>query len=167
MLVELLPKQYEFKFGEGVIALRFTLGALLKLEQAGLSYMDILAEKVSGKVILEFFRAGLVTPVDEKKLPAVAEALGYEKLLAYLIEAVLMTLPKREENVIYPPPKPDDPEFSFLRLRALICDVMGKSEEYFWGSTLAELLERWTEYAQAMGYAEEPEKILEFDNEGM
>ena len=48
-----------------------------------------------------------------------------------------------------------------------ICDVLGKSEVYFWNSTPAELLSRWKEYAIAMGYAEEPEKILEFDTEGM
>ncbi len=75
--------------------------------------------------------------------------------------------PKPEKNVVPRPQSPENEEFSFMRLRALICDVMGKSEEFFWNSTLAELIARWHEYAVAMGYAEEPERILEFDVEGM
>lgn len=167
MFTELLPQQYEFELGEGVIALRFTLKAFLELEQRGLKYTDIFAEKVSGRVILEFFRAGLVTPIEPGKLGNVAEIIGFEKLLGHCIEAVLLAFPKRKENVVTKPPSPNDEEFSFLRLRALICDVMGKSEEFFWESTIGELIERWVEYGTAMGYIEEPEKILEFDDEGM
>lgn len=167
MLTELLPQRFEFSFGEGVIALRFTLKSFLELEQHGLNYTDIFAEKVSGRVILEFFRAGLVTPIEPGKLGDIAEIVGYEKLLGYCIEAVIQAFPKREENVVHKPPSPNDEEFSFVRLRTLICDIMGKSEDFFWSSTIGELIERWTEYARAMGYAEEPERILEFDEEGM
>lgn len=167
MLTELLPRQYEFEFGEGVIALRFTLKSFLELEQRGLNYIDIFAEKVSGRVILEFFRAGLVTPIEPEKLGDIAEIVGYEKLLGYCIEAVIQAFPKRDPNVVTKPPSPNDEEFSFVRLRTLICDVMGKSEDFFWSSTIGELIERWVEYGTAMGYIEEPERILEFDDEGM
>lgn len=167
MLAELLPQSVRFKFGEGVIELRFTLRSFLELEKRGLKYSDIFEERVSGKTILEFFRAGLVLPIEDEKLPQIAEIVGYETLWNYCLQAVLQAFPKREENVVHKPPSPNDEEFSFVRLRVLICDIMGKSEDFFWSSTLGELLERWTEYARAMGYAEEPERILEFDDEGM
>lgn len=167
MLTELLPRQYEFEFGEGIIALRFTLKSFLELERRGLNYTDIFVEKVSGRVILEFFRAGLVTLIEPEKLGDIAEIVGYEKLLGYCIEAIIQAFPKRDPNVVTKPPSPNDEEFSFVRLRTLICDVMGKSEDFFWSSTIGELIERWVEYGTAMGYIEEPEKILEFDDEGM
>ena len=78
-----------------------------------------------------------------------------------------MSFPKRDESVVQKPPSPNDEEFSFARLRTLICDVMGKSDEFFWNSTLRELIDRWREYAVAMGYSEEPERVLEVDEEGM
>lgn len=167
MLTELLPQSFKFEFGESVIELRFTLRSFLELEQRGLKYSDIFVESVSGKTILEFFRAGLVQPIEREKLPQIAEIIGYETLWSYCLQGVLQAFPKREENVVQKPPSPNDEEFSFVRLRALICDIMGKSEDFFWNSTLGELIERWTEYARAMGYAEEPERILEFDEEGM
>lgn len=170
MLTELLPQSVKFNFGEGVIELRFTLRSFLELEQRGLKYSNIFEERVNGKTILEFFRAGLVQPIGDEKLPQIAEIVGYETLWSYCLQGVLQAFPKREENVVQKPPSPpssNNEEFSFARLRVLICDIMGKSEEFFWNSTLGELIERWTEYARAMGYAEEPEKILEFDDEGM
>ena len=48
-----------------------------------------------------------------------------------------------------------------------MCDVMKKPEEFFWGSTLRELLARWQGYAVAKGYAKEPERVQMFDTEGM
>lgn len=167
MLDELLPQSFKFGFGESVIELRYTLRSFLDLEKHGLKYSDIFAESVSGKTILEFFRAGLVQPIEVEKLPEIAEIVGYEKLWSCCLTALLQAFPKREENVVHKPVSPNDEEFSFVRLRTLICDVMGKSEDFFWSSTFGELIERWTEYARAMGYAEEPERILEFDEEGM
>lgn len=167
MLTELLPRSFKFKFGECWIELRYTLRSFLMLEEHGLNYLDIFKEKVSGKTILEFFYAGLVTPIEVKKLPEIAEIISYKTLCDYCCKAVIQAMPKKEENVVQKPPSPNDEEFSFARLRMLICDVMGKSEDFFWDSTLGELIERWTLYARAMGYAEEPERILEFDEEGM
>ena len=173
MLTELLPKSFKFAFGEAEIELRHTLRSFLALEERGLDYMDIFKEKVSGTTIFEFFRAGLVMPIeaemmlDAKMLLDIVEIVGYETVWDYCKQAVLQAMPKKEENVVQKPPSPDDEEFSFVKLRTLICDVMGKSDDFFWSSTLGELTERWTLYARAMGYAEEPERIKEFDDEGM
>ncbi len=167
MLSELLKKSYSFKCGECEISLRYTLAALLSLEEQGLTFSDIFKEKLTGDEILKFFSAGLCEKLPEEYVLKTAEALGYERLWEHCAEAMLEAFPKPEKNVVPRPQSPENEEFSFARLRALICDVMGKSEEFFWSSTLAELIARWHEYAVAMGYAEEPERILEFDVEGM
>lgn len=167
LLLDLLKKSYSFKCGECEISLRYTLAALLSLEEQGLTFSDIFKEKLTGDEILKFFSAGLCEKLPEDYVFKVADALGFEKLWGYCAEAMLQAFPKPEKNVVPRLPSPEDEEFSFARLRALICDVMGKSEAFFWDSTLAELIGRWQEYAVAMGYAEEPEKILEFDVEGM
>lgn len=167
MLTELLPSSYKFAFGEAEIELRFTLRSFLELERLGYDYREILEKSVIGKTILAFFYAGLVTPIEAEKLPDIAEIIGYKALWEHLKKAMTQAFPKKEENVVQKPPAPDDEEFSFVKLRTLICDVMGKSEDFFWESTLGELTERWKLYARAMGYAEEPERILEFDDEGM
>lgn len=165
MLTELLPRDFSFKFGEVGIELRYTLKSFLELEKRGLNYLDIFSDKVSGRVISEFFKAGLTQKIPDEKIAQIAEVVGFEKLWNYCLQAVLRSFPKREENVVQKPPSPNDEPFSFGRLRTLICDVMGKSEEFFWNSTLGELIERWTEYARAMGYVDEPERVLEFDDE--
>ncbi len=167
MLTELLPQSLKFEFGEGVIELRYTLRSFLELEKAGYKYTDIFEQKVTGGLIIAFFKAGLVVPIDDAKIQSIAEIVGYEMLWEYCLQAVLMSFPKSDDSVVQKPPSPNDEEFSFARLRTLICDVMGKSDEFFWNSTLRELIGRWKEYAVAMGYSEEPERVLEFDEEGM
>ena len=167
MLTELLPRSYKFAFGEAEIELRFTLRSFLELERLGYDYRDILGKSVIGKTILAFFYAGLVTPIEAEKLSEIADIVGYETLWEHLKKAMIQAFPKKDENVVQKPPSSNDEEFPFVKLRTLICDVMGKSEDFFWESTFGELIERWTLYARTMGYAEEPERILEFDEEGM
>lgn len=167
MLTELLPKKYSFNIGESVISMRYTLAALLSLEQQGLAFSDIFNEKLKASEILEFFKAGLCEEFDDEHLAKIVYIVGFEKLWEHCVNAMTVAFPEPEKNVVPKPPNPNDEEFSFTRLRVLICDVMGKSEDFFWQSTPAELISRWLEYAYSMGYAEPPEKILEFDVEGM
>ena len=167
MLTELLPQSFRFGFGEGVIELRYTLRSFLELEKSGYKYTDIFENKVTGGLIIAFFKAGLVVPIDDAKIQSIAEIVGYEMLWEHCLQAVLMSFPKPDDSVVQKPPSPNDEEFSFARLRTLICDVMNKSDEFFWNSTLRELIGRWKEYAVAMGYSDEPERVLEFDEEGM
>ncbi len=114
-----------------------------------------------------FFCAGLTEEIDTDRLWKIAVTMGFEKLWGHCAEAVSAALPKPDPSIVQKPRSSNEKEFSFARLRTLICDVMGKSEEFFWSSTLSELLGRWQEYAVVMGYAEEPERIMEFDDEGM
>lgn len=169
MLAELIPKSYSFKCGECEISLRYTLAAFLELEKHGLTLEDIFRETLTGEEILEIFEAGLCEKLPGEYVLKTASAIGFEKLWEYCVEAMIESFPKREKNTVEAmrPPSPEMEEFSFSRLRTLVCDIMGKSEEFFWNSTLAELISRWREYSYAMGYAEEPEKILEYDTEGM
>lgn len=167
MLTELENKTYKFRFGECDIELRYTLGALLELEKQGLKYTDIFSENLTADKILTFFYAGLAQKIDAERIVGIAETVGFEKLWGYCVEAMILSFPEPERNVVQKPSNPNGEEFSFIRLRTLICDIMGKSEDFFWSSTLGELISRWKEYAIAMGYADEPEKILEYDDEGM
>ena len=167
MLAELEQQRYEFDFGGVMIAMRYTLADFLALEKLGIAYMDIFAEKLTADKILEFFYVGLVEKLPDEVIEKLVECVGFEMIWEYCRGAMEQALPKRDPSILYKPRPADHGEFSFARLRALVCDVMGKSEEFFWGSTLAELLERWQEYAVAMGYAEEPERIMEYDDEGM
>lgn len=167
MLTELLQKRYTFKFGECEISLRYTLAALLSLEEQGLTFSDVFKERLTGKEIMAFFSAGLCEKLPEEYLLKIADSIGIEQLWVCCAEAMGEAFPEAEKEVIPKPPDPNAEEFSFARLRVLICDIMGKSEDFFWNSTPRELISRWLEYAYAMGYAEKPERILEFDTEGM
>lgn len=166
MLTELERKQYAFEFGETVIAMRYTLADLLALEKLGISYLDVFADRLTADKILAFFAAGIVEELPEDMPAKIAESVGFEEIWEHCRAAMLISLPQRDPKIV-PRARKNEGEFSFVRMRTLICDVMGKPEEFFWDSTLAELLSRWQEYAVAMGYAEEPERIMEYDEEGM
>lgn len=166
MLAELERQHYEFDFGGAVIAMRYTLADFLALEKLGIGHMDIFAEKLTADKILEFFKAGLVGELPGEMIEKLVECVGFEAIWDHCRAAMELALPKPDPTVI-PDFSAEKGDLSFLRLRALICDVMGKSEEFFWGSTLAELMERWQEYAVAMGYAKPPQRVQRYDEEGM
>ena len=166
MLAELEQRRYEFDFGGVVIAMRYTLADFLALEKSGIAYLDIFAAKLTADKIMAFFCAGLVGELPDEMIEKLVECVGFEVIWDHCRAAMEMALPKRDPLVI-PDSSAEKGEFSFLRLRALVCDVMGKSEEFFWGSTLVELLERWQEYAVAMGYAKPPQRVQRYDEEGM
>ena len=77
MLTELLPKKYSFNIGESVISMRYTLAALLSLEQQGLSYEQIFDDKLTAREILRFFKAGLCEDFDDEYVEKVAREIGY------------------------------------------------------------------------------------------
>lgn len=168
MLAELLPLSHEMQFGEARLCLRYDMDALLRLEREGLTYEDIFAEKTSGEVLLKFLRAGLTEDIGEQREIGLLETLGAAGLWAHLRAAVTLALPEYDPLIIpdTTPPKGDGKP-DYARLRTLVCDVMKKPEEFFWKSTLRELLARWQSYAMAKGYAKEPERVQLFDTEGM
>lgn len=168
MLAELLPLSHEMQFGEARLCLRYDMNALLRLEREGLTYEDIFAEKTSGEVLLKFLRAGLAEDIGEQREIGLLETLGAAGLWAHLRAAVTLALPEYDPLIIpdTTPPKGDGKP-DYARLRTLVCDVMKKPEEFFWKSTLRELLARWQSYAVAKGYAKEPERVQMFDTEGL
>ena len=72
---------------------------------------------------------------------------------------------KIDETVDVPEEHSGEPDMK--QLRGLICDIMRKPEEFFWSSTMRELVERWTAFAVAKGYMKKPERMQMFDTEGM
>ena len=164
MFAELERLSYSFGCGEHTITLRYDIAALTHLEQCGLSYEDIFAERITGRELVTFLEAGCA------ELPMrAAEVLretGAQELWRHIRTAVMMSLPVRDPLVI------DIPENAgtapdMKRLRCLICDVMRKPEEFFWHSTMRELCERWQCFAEVKGYAEKPRRMEMYDMEGM
>lgn len=168
MLVELLPLSHEIQFGGARLYLRYDMDALLRLEREGLVIDDIFGEEVSGAVLLKFLRAGLTEDIGEQREIGLMETLGAAGLWAHLRAAVTLALPEYDPLIIPDTTAPKgDGKPDYARLRTLVCDVMKKPEEFFWGSTLRELLARWQGYAVAKGYAKESERVQMFDTEGM
>ena len=166
MLAGLLRQDYSFPFGEAKIVLRYSLADFLELEKRGFPYSDIFAEKLTAGEIVEFFEIGLVEKLPRKTVAGIIECVGIETIWEHCRAAMEQSLPKKDPLII-PDHSDKNGEFSFLRLRTLVVDIMGKSEEFFWDSTLAELLTRWQDYAEAMGYAKPPERVQMYDTEGM
>lgn len=162
MFGELLPQKYALGY-KGVM-LRYDMNALLRLEQRSLSYEDIFAEKITGEALCEFLAAGC------EGLPEAPESILHEmgamELWRHIRKAVLLALPVYDPLVIDIPDEPGKP-LDMKLLRTLVCDVMRKPEEFFWRSTMRELLERWQDYAVARGFAKKPERMELFDMEGM
>lgn len=167
MLAELIRQDYSFPFGEARIRLRYSLADFLELEKRDLFYMDIFAEELSYVVIMTFFKVGLVDKLPDKTIEEIIECAGITNIWDDCRAAMRRSIPEKDPLIIPDLSGDKQGEFSFVRLRTLIVDIMRKSEEFFWNSTLAELISRWQEYAYAMGYAKPPEKVQMRDTEGM
>lgn len=161
MLAELERLGHSFSCGGRTITLRYDMTALLRLERCGLSYEDIFAERISGRTIALFLEAaGAAEPL--KIMREYGAARAWEEIRA----AVLMALPKKDPLVLDFREETDE-AFDAKRLRCLVCDVMRKPDEFFWHSTIRELVERWQEFAEVKGFAKKPERIQRYDTEGM
>lgn len=165
MLAELIPQSYDFSCGETTISLRYDMSALLQLERRGLSYEKIFDEKITKGELCAFLIAAIhgeapVAPVE------IIDTVGALEVWQHLRKAVLLSMPEYDPLIIELPPegggKPD-----MKRLHCLICDVMGKSEEFFWSSTMRELLSRWQDYGEIKGLVRKPERMVLYDTEGM
>lgn len=163
MVSELVCQSYCFDANNERITLRYDLTALLKLERSGLSYEDIFAERITGKQLVQFLEAGSAREVDAV---GVFRTLGAMDLWEHIRAAVMLSLPVRDPLCVDIPESNGEP-LRMERLRCLICDIMRKSEEFFWSSTLRELFERWQEFAEVKGYAEQRERMQMFDDEGL
>lgn len=162
MFTELLPQRYEFECGGRVISLRYDMTAFLRLEERGISYADIFGDRITGAVLCEFLRVGGYP--DKPEL--ILHEMGGAELWRCLREAVMLALPMKDPLVIdIPDSAPGEPDMK--QLRGLICDIMGKPEEFFWSSTMRELFERWQAFAVAKGYMKKPERMQMYDTEGM
>ncbi len=161
-----MPRCYSFDFGGEAIHMRYDLNALLEAERGGVVWDKFLTEDYSSSELALFFRAGIIGKEIKKRTEGIISSLGENTVREHCRRALLLSLPDHDPLVI---PKNNDKNepLSFVRLRACVCDVMGKSDEFFMHSTIGELLERWQEYAVVMGYAEKPERVELYDTEGM
>lgn len=166
-LRELEPLSREFSFGDARLHLRYDMRALLELEKAGLSYTDIFSEKLSGKALLCFLHAGLCENAGAAREEEILKALGAGKVWELCLEAVLLALPEPDPLIIPDAAARHSGGIDHGVLRCYVCDIMRKPEEFFWSSTLRELLARWERYAVFKGYMKPPERMELYDTEGM
>lgn len=167
MLAELIPLRTGFNFGGARLTIRYDMAALLELEEKGLSYADVFAEDHKEHLPL-FFAAGLEQNIGPETKQRILSAMGYEQIAVHCREAMLLALPEDDPYII-PPKKSetayDDGKSCFERLYSMVCDVMGKPDEFYWRSTPRELMSRWQTYAIAKGYMKPPERVQMYDTE--
>ncbi len=163
MLPELERQHYRFDANGSQITLRYDMTALLELERGGLSYEDIFAERISGGVLVKFLEAGSKAEIDGAEI---IRTIGALSLWGHVRTAVMLALPVRDPLCV-DVSENDGEQPNMARLRCLVCDIMRKPEDFFWNSTLRELMDRWQEYAEVKGYAERRERMQMFDTEGM
>lgn len=169
MIKELIPLRYAFKFGGAQLSLRYDMRALLLLEEKGLDFLRIFASDITRSDVLEYFAVGIEQKdIPRKKLDDILSAVGAATIAAHCREAMIMALPQDDPYII--PPKPtekpqNDGRSTFVQLYTLVCDVMGKPDEFYWSSTLRELMDRWQNYAIVKGYMKPPERVQMYDTE--
>lgn len=159
-LGDLKPAIYNMQYGEAQLHLRFDLSAFLYIENAGYDYKDIFNRKITKAALAEFLRAGLREDIDTERIYKMISAAPSE-IWRHCREAVLLALPQNDPLVI-PDAEPaaGGEGIDWKKLRMLICDEMQKTEDFFWGSTLGELTERWTIYAISKGYIKPPQRAV-------
>lgn len=167
MFTELTRQYYRFECGGSVISLRYDMTAFLQLEERGIAYTDIFGERITGAVLCEFLRVGGYSERSKPDEPElILHEMGGKVLWEHIQAAVRLALPVRDPLII-DVPEEHSGEPDMKQLRGLICDIMRKPEEFFWSSTMRELVERWTAFAVAKGYMKKPERMQMFDTEGM
>ena len=159
-LGDLKPAIYAMNYGEAVLHLRYDLAAFPKIEEAGHDYKDIFEKKITKATLAVFLQAGLKEDIGTDRIYRIISAAPSE-VWKHCREAVLLALPQNDPLTL-PDAEPsiNSEGLDWKKLRMLICDEMGKTEEYFWGSTLRELTERWTIYAISKGYTKPPQKAV-------
>lgn len=166
-LAELIPLEYSFDFGGAQLKLRYDMAALLGLEREGLDYSVILGESVKGVTVLQFLHAGLVEDIGKEREVGIISTLGIDEVWEHCRAAVLLSLPEYDPLEIPDTTQKRGEKPDYKRLHTLICDVMRKPEEFFWHSTLRELLSRWQDYSVCKGYSKPPERMELYDTEGI
>ncbi len=167
-LCELLPLEYGFEFGGAELHLRYDMTALLELERDGFDYNAILGDSVNGTTVLRFLHAGLKEKIGHEREVGIVSTLGVDRVWEHCRLAVLLSLPEYDPLAIPDlSQKTGDGRPDYSKLRMLVCDVMRKPDEFFWRSTLRELLSRWQDYAVAKGYMKPPERMELYDTEGI
>lgn len=169
MIKELIPLRHSFTFGGAQLSLRYDMRALLLLEEKGLDITGIFAADITKTAVSEYFAAGIEQKdIPRNKLDDILSAVGAATIAAHCREAMIMALPEDDPYIV--PPKPsekpqDDGKSTFVRLYTMVCDVMGKPDDFYWNSTVRELMSRWQDYAVAKGYMKPPERVQMYDTE--
>ena len=191
MISNILPNSVQIKIGSLDIKLRLPLFAMLYIEQNGYSYDDLLKPDIDEDCLATVFAAALASGtmdisadyintqntnfmiLDFKTFVATKESIHSNRWLDVMstiihnkvIDAWVKSIPKAPiSETIKKHEKPTDTSSYMNTLRCLYCDVLGKSQQEFWLSTTAEIMDRWDRYAVAQGFKEPTIEVEEFDD---
>ena len=172
MFIEADKKITPFCFGKATFWLRYDNRAFLNIEKEGFEPLNILKSEGNPKAVRSFLVNGLsdfgkASGYSREEIKDIANALmtaeGFgDVLIATIALAVVNALPVAPIGM----KKPDkEGKSDITSLMTCFCDIMGKSEEEFWSSTLREVHERWERYGAATGKIKPVEEFREFDDD--
>ena len=169
MFIELEKKSVKIPFGETFLKLRYTNEAFLYIEKKGVSPFDTRVLYESAAAARVFITAGLQDCLEElnaeNRTEEIVNALMADNkgdLIPFIQLAVLNALPL--DNQSGEKGKKSDANGNAGTFMCLYCDIMHRTEEEFWKSTLREISERWERYAVLKGYKEAPLQVQRFDD---
>ncbi len=142
--------------------LRYDINALIKAEEKNINPFAL-----QFPIPLDYLRVGLdccfselgLSDVQCSEVVSQTVKLPWEYLQSKVLEATKQALPPPIIGSKYDGTKPD-----FKKLRDLFVDIMGRTNEEFLSSTLAEITERWNDYAVFNGYIPPAQTFKQFDD---
>lgn len=161
-----------FRFGKAELWFRYDNMAFLNIEKDGYEPLNILKYIKDPKAVRSFLRHGLYNwgkayGYSDNDISDTANILmlveEYSDDIIITIEnAVISALPpvsfgKKKEN--------NKEKWDVRPLMTCFCDIMGRSTEEFWSSTLREIHERWERYGMATGKIKPVEEFSIFDDD--
>lgn len=143
--------------------LRYDIKTMISCEQEGvnpfkLSYPPPLAYVKAGFGDC-FKELGLDETEQAQVISEIVNSISVQKLSEIVLSATINALPP---PIIGSKACGTNPDFT--KLKGYFVDIMGRSEEEFFNSTIAEVVKRWDDYAIFNGYKKAPQTFCEFED---
>ena len=165
MFTEIEKKSLDFNIGGIKLSLRYTNRAFLSIEKSGYEPFDMLKNSADPNAVRCFLSAGLAENMGSVSADYAANKVMMltshsETIIAMIQAAIILAMPVAHIGAKDKERKSADAGV----IMTYYCDVMGRSEEEFWSSTLREVTSRWERYAVAEGFIKPAEQFAQFDD---
>ena len=172
MFIEADKKITPFCFGKATFWLRYDNRAFLNIEKEGFEPLNIINHSSNPKAVRSFLVNGLAdwgkaSRHSREEIKHIANMLmTAEDFADVLITVIALAIVNALPAAPIGNKKPEkEGKSDITSLMTCFCDIMGRSEEEFWSSTLREVHERWERYAVATGKIKPVEEFREFDDD--